>query len=61
MARLNIPDGDGDDYLRLGLLSPTVSRAAGMFSRTVYAEADVPVRQRELMRMRVAQINQCVI
>lgn len=61
MARLTIPEGDGDDYLRLGRLSPAVSKAAGLFSRTVNAEADIPVRQRELMRMRVARVNQCDI
>lgn len=61
MARLEIPPGRGDDYLRLGALSPTVARAAGTFSMAVYASADIPVRLRELMRIRVARINHCVL
>ncbi len=59
--RLDIPDGEGDNYRRLGRLSPAVARAAGTFSKAVYDQADLPVRLRELMRMRVARINQCVI
>jgi alkylhydroperoxidase family enzyme len=61
MARIDIPHGEREEYERMWQLSPTIGRAAGKFSFSVYNDSTLPVRVRELMRMRIAQINQCHI
>ena len=59
MARLEIPAGDTEEYQRMWQLAPDLGRAAGRFSLAVYSDSRLPVRLRELTRMRIAQINQC--
>ena len=59
MARINIPEGDGEEYARMWQLAPELGKAAGRFSYAVYNSSRLPVRLRELMRMRIAEINQC--
>ncbi len=61
MARLEVPPGDTDDLYRLFGLAPHVSQAAAALSAAVYGNSKLPVRVRELMRMRIAQINDCHI
>jgi AhpD family alkylhydroperoxidase len=61
MARIDLPAGDADELLRLYALNPSLSGAAAAFSAAVYASDVVPVRTRELMRLRIAQINHCEI
>jgi alkylhydroperoxidase family enzyme len=61
MARIPLP-GDGDELGRaFALASPAIAAGAGAFSAAVYGSERIPVRLRELMRMRVAQMNQCEI
>ncbi len=61
MARIPLP-GDGDEMGRaFGLATPALAAGAGAFSAAVYGNERLPVRLRELLRMRVAQMNQCEI
>jgi hypothetical protein len=59
MARIELVPGDGDEPGRLFRHAPHVSGAAAALSWTVYEQSKLPVRLRELMRMRIAQINHC--
>ena len=59
MARIRLAPGDGEETERLFKLAPHVSGAAASLSWTVYDHSRLPVRLRELMRMRIAQINEC--
>jgi alkylhydroperoxidase family enzyme len=61
MARIELPPGDTDELYRLFRQAPHVSEAAATMSWAVYENAKLPVRLRELMRMRIAEINQCHI
>ena len=58
MARLELP-GEGEETGRLFQLAPHVSGPAAALSGAVYGSEKLPVRLRELMRMRIAQINEC--
>ncbi len=61
MARIPLP-GDGDEMGRaFSLASPALAAGAGTLSAAVYGNERLPVRLRELLRMRVAQMNQCEI
>jgi alkylhydroperoxidase family enzyme len=59
MARIRIPPGQGDEAGRLFRHAPHVSGAAAALSAAVYEQSKLSVRLRELMRMRIAQINRC--
>jgi alkylhydroperoxidase family enzyme len=61
MARIQLPEADLEEPYRLFMLAPNISRAAGAYSEAIYTKSNLPLRLRELMRMRIAQINQCVI
>lgn len=62
MARIPLPAGDADEVVRLySMGTPEVTRAAAMFSAAVYNNSSIPLRLRELMRYRIALINQCVV
>jgi AhpD family alkylhydroperoxidase len=59
MARITLPPGDTDELYRLWAMNPELSGPAASLSAAVYSSDLVPVRTRELMRMRIAQINDC--
>jgi alkylhydroperoxidase family enzyme len=59
MARIELLPGPEDEPGRLFRRAPHVSAAAAALSAAVYDQSKLPVRLRELMRMRIAQINQC--
>ena len=59
MARIPVPDGPEDTHKRIWRLGPHLSKPARAFISTVYADSQLPVRLRELMRMRIALINHC--
>ncbi len=61
MARIDLAPGDADETERLFKLAPHVSGPAAALSWAVYEKSQLPVRLRELMRMRIAQINDCHI
>ncbi|MCE2391188.1 MAG: carboxymuconolactone decarboxylase family protein [Proteobacteria bacterium] len=59
MARIDLVPGDSEETERLFRWAPHVSGPASALSWAVYDKSRLPVRLRELMRMRIAQINQC--
>jgi alkylhydroperoxidase family enzyme len=61
MPQIDIPDGRADPEVRMWALRPEMGAAAGALSRAIYEQSIVPVRDRELARMRIAQINDCAI
>jgi alkylhydroperoxidase family enzyme len=61
VARVEIPEGDGDELLRLYSLSPTMGAAAGDFSASVYNDTKLPTRLREVARMVIADVNRCPV
>jgi alkylhydroperoxidase family enzyme len=61
MPRIEIPDGKSDPEVRMWKLRPEMGMGAGTLSHAVYEQSILPVRERELARMRIAQINDCAI
>lgn len=61
MPRIEIPDGTSDPEVRMWKLRPEMGMGAGALSHAVYEQSIIPVRERELARMRIAQINDCAI
>jgi alkylhydroperoxidase family enzyme len=61
VARIDVPAGDGDEVTRLFLMRPELSGAAGKLAEAVYHKSLISTREREVARMRIAQINQCPI
>lgn len=59
MARVDIPDGEGIEMYRLWSLAPAMAGAVGALGDAVYTDSSLPVRVREVARMRIAQINDC--
>ena len=59
MARIRLAPGDAEETQRLFQLAPHVSGPAAALSWAVYDDSRLSVRLRELMRMRIAQINEC--
>ncbi|HEV7679456.1 MAG TPA: hypothetical protein VGQ42_12890 [Candidatus Dormibacteraeota bacterium] len=58
MARIPLPDGDGDERERLWRLRPELGAAAAQLAAAVYAST-LPLRTFEAVRMRIAQVNNC--
>ena len=61
MAHVKLPPGEGEEVARLFELAPHVTHAASALSAAVYGESRLAPRVRELMRMRIAQINDCSV
>jgi AhpD family alkylhydroperoxidase len=61
VPRIDIPDGKSDPEVRMWALRPEMGIGAGTLSHAVYEQSILPVRERELARMRIAQINDCAI
>jgi alkylhydroperoxidase family enzyme len=61
MPKIEIPDGRADPEVRMWALRPEMGTAAGALSHAIYEQSIVPVRERELARMRIAQLNDCAI
>lgn len=59
MARVEVPPGDGIEMHRLWALAPKMAGAVGALGDAIYVESSLPVRVREVARMRIAQINEC--
>ncbi len=47
--------------MRLWGVNPDMGMAAATFSMKAYEHSKVAIRERELVRMRIAQINDCPI
>ncbi len=61
MARLDIPEGDGLEAHRMWMLAPHMGTAMHAMSEAVYEKSSLGIREREVARMRIAQLNQCVV
>ncbi|GAA4966776.1 carboxymuconolactone decarboxylase family protein [Yinghuangia aomiensis] len=60
MARIEIPDGDGPEVMRALTLVPHFADAV-MAYETAVARSRLDRRLHELVRMRIAVINECVV
>lgn len=61
MARIDIPDGPGGDEAMVWTLRPEMGAAVGGLVDAAYKQSIVPAREREAARMRIAQLNECLI
>jgi hypothetical protein len=59
MARVDVPDGEGREASRIWQLAPYLAPALGGMSEAIYEKSSLPVREREVARMRIAQLNEC--
>lgn len=59
MARVQVPDGEGREASRIWQRAPHIGVGLHAMGRAVYEECSIPVREREAMRMRIAQLNRC--
>ena len=59
MARVDVPGGDGLEAKRIWQLAPYLGAAMGGMGEAVYVQSSLPVREREVARMRIAQLNEC--
>ena len=60
MARLNVPDGPGGEAAMIWTLRPELGAMVERMIRGAYQDSILPADERELARMRIAQINDCV-
>ena len=60
MARIALPDGDGPEITRALTLRPQFAPAVADLEKAV-GRSSLSWRLHELVRMRVAQINQCTV
>ena len=61
MARLDLPDGDQPEIVRVWGLRPEMGEAVQGLSYAVYSQSQLPARVKEAARMRMAQINDCAV
>jgi AhpD family alkylhydroperoxidase len=61
VARIQLPPGDLEEPYRLFSMAPNVAAGAAAYSEAIYQKASIDLRLRELLRMRIAEINQCHI
>jgi AhpD family alkylhydroperoxidase len=60
MARLDVPDGPGGEAAMIWTLRPQLGDMVGRMIHGAYQQSVLPPEERELARMRIAQINDCV-
>ena len=61
MARIPLPPGNDDEAVRALGMSPTFGQAIAAYSGAIYGNIQLSMREREAVRMRIAQINNCEI
>lgn len=59
MARIDLPEGDGLEATRMWQLAPHLGVGVQSITDAIYVHSSLGVREREVMRMRIAQLNQC--
>lgn len=60
MTRINVPDGPGGEAAMIWSLRPELGGMVERMIRGAYQQSILPAEERELARMRIAQINDCV-
>ena len=61
MARVDVPDGPGGEAAMIWTLRPQLGDMVERMIRGAYQQSILPPDERELARMRIAQINDCAI
>ena len=59
MARVDVPEGQGREASRIWQLAPHLGVGLGSMGEAVYVQSSLAVREREVARMRIAQLNEC--
>jgi alkylhydroperoxidase family enzyme len=59
MARIDIPEGPGGDAAMVWSLRPEMTGMVERMISTAYQRSILPAAEREVARMRVAQLNAC--
>src|SRR3954454_14662177 len=59
MARLDVPDGPGGEAAMIWTLRPELGGMVERMIRGVYEQSVLPAAEREVVRMRIAQLNDC--
>ena len=59
MARIDVPEGPGGDAAMVWSLRPEMAGMVGKMITTAYQASKVPAPEREVARMRIAQLNAC--
>ena len=59
MPRIQLPEGNDSESLRLMRLQPAMGNAMGVLADAIYNKSSLAVRVREAVRMRIAQLNHC--
>jgi AhpD family alkylhydroperoxidase len=59
MAKLDVPHGPGGEAAMIWTLRPELGEMVQRMIRGAYEESILPAEERELARMRIAQINDC--
>ncbi len=60
MARIDVPDGPGGDAAMIWTLRPQLGAMVEQMIRGAYQQSILPAAERELARMRIAALNDCV-
>jgi alkylhydroperoxidase family enzyme len=62
MAHIDIPAGDEVERLRMWQMVPAMAEGIDAMRQAVYSdETKLSIRERDVARMRIAQINDCDI
>ena len=59
MARIAVPEGDGNERQRMWASRPAAGVAAAALTEAVYEESLLAAREAELVRYRIALVNGC--
>jgi AhpD family alkylhydroperoxidase len=59
MARIDVPDGPGGDAAMVWTLRPEMAGMVDRMITTTYQRSSLPAAEREVARMRIAQLNAC--
>jgi AhpD family alkylhydroperoxidase len=59
VARINVPDGPGGDAAQVWTLRPEMAGMVDRMIATAYQRSKLPAAEREVARMRIAQLNAC--
>jgi AhpD family alkylhydroperoxidase len=59
VARIDVPDGPGGDAAMVWTLRPEMAGMVDRMIATAYQRSILPAAEREVARMRIAQLNAC--
>ncbi len=59
MARIDVPDGPGGEAAMIWTLRPEMAGMVDRMITTAYQRSVLPAAEREVARMRIAQLNDC--